>query len=923
MPASFTTDIPDVESLSLDASNPESLGATWDAVLNNGQYRLEIRDDDPDGDHPPYEHEATGAHDSPPDHVIENILGGEQYSVRIRTETDYKTGSWLTVEEVTKLVPSGDISFDATSETTVDISWSINNEFRGSHLIYRQRTEYEYDDDPAVDGRLLGTVGDGNNTFTDDTAAPHTEYVYQVKTLTQWQYANSSVSDSAETDDNGLPHQAAPPRGWHVEIDHPSGQTITPQILDGVQFEPRVNDLPRVRVPVPRDGAYSLESYEGADMRVYKDGDRKPIDELEDIVTDPGQCELVGVGGTQLERRVGTNVIQQETYTLVGDLIAEGTDYATVIDEPVVEEVVDELLQAVETTGEFDEAFSPSAADPFEAIDDGLEQVQTLFLNDAGSSDVSEIVDTNAGSAIDDDELTDGRGRTIDEASDYIQFGTFTNEMDVAADDVGIGVRWKVPSGGTDISVTLYDASDDSAVGTIDFTVGSGSFGPTWDFNNSTFGSDWAGGDVPSGDYYFEVNGEENSEDSLIDLVTFFDQRFHDSEDSDDFANDLHEPAGHLDSPTLYARQAEIETSDAETIYSVLTGYATTSWSGTDGQQAIAISNDGGRSWTEVQNADTLETDFETLGASLRLRIAAGGHAPNGPRDDATPRYGYEPHRLEGYELRFDGDDTPLVINDSRDADLIDILVDYAERSDSLLEVRQDGDDTVVHWAQAGQRSSDRDLPLANYSVTKRGDRTLRCTVKGGGRSTRETVTAALDEDVAFAEENVIPGTETVRDVESEERYEYLRDYTMDNSSGTIEPLATGDIEDGQELDVEYDFKVSGTFEHADYDGDPRHDRVETINGLTTVRGCELAAKLIVDTTSTPRWEADVEIPAGEHVDRLLEAFDVDGVAGEAMSVYDLDVSAGQLSARLGSRKRAEDAIRQIRSTVSATSDRV
>ncbi|WP_265108227.1 hypothetical protein [Halosolutus halophilus] len=41
------------------------------------------------------------------------------------------------------------------------------------------------------------------------------------------------------------------------------------------------------------------------------------------------------------------------------------------------------------------------------------------------------------------------------------------------------------------------------------------------------------------------------------------------------------------------------------------------------------------------------------------------------------------------------------------------------------------------------------------------------------------------------------------------------------------------------------------------------------------------------------------------------------------MSVYDFEITPERLSLRLGSRKRGEDSIEQIRSTVDATSDRI
>lgn len=100
MPAvTFITDLPDATGLEIDASVEDELTATWDAVLNNGDYRLEYREDDPDAE---YAHVATLAWDADElSHTIKRLAGDTAYSVRLRTETDYKTGEWTTATETT------------------------------------------------------------------------------------------------------------------------------------------------------------------------------------------------------------------------------------------------------------------------------------------------------------------------------------------------------------------------------------------------------------------------------------------------------------------------------------------------------------------------------------------------------------------------------------------------------------------------------------------------------------------------------------------------------------------------------------------------------------------------------------------------------------------------------------------------------
>ncbi len=919
--ASGTTTLPDVDGFVLDGSvQGELLAEEFDAGLNTGQYRIRWKR----SVNSTYDaaNEATVPFDADPlEYVITNVLDGEKYDVGIRSETADVTGAWHTAAEITALIPASGLQGTSIGQHSVTLGWTVESNFDGSQQIWRRREDGKRDrvyDDPE-DGELIATLDTVTESYTDDSDGlyPDREFTYTVRAVTQYVYADTSLT--LTTASAGLAQSAAPPRGWHVELDHPSGQTLTPRILDGARLEPRVNDLPRARIPIPRDDAYALQSYEGAPMRVYRDGERQPIDELRDVVIEPGRAELVGVGGTQLERRIQRDVDQEAAHTLADDLITTETSYAAVVDAPAVDEVVDEPLQSASTGTEFAEVFSPKATTPVVFRDGGFENAQTSFLRDTQF-----YLSGNAG-YISDPIYSMGETYTFSASGDGLESTSFSVEYTIPASEVGIAAR--VSADGSSpayFRVHVVDDSDGTSLGKATFEdIGYGS-SPGW-FGDSTQFDDvdytgWDGGDIPPGEYRLEVECYWDGDLIYFDAASLHDMRYYDSTDFDENGELTDGKA--LDKPVDY-KPVTVESDDAQTVYSVTTGYLDTTWTDTSGAQAIALSNDNGRSWTEVTNATSVSTDFDALGASLRARVTFDGYEPDGVRSQ-SPRYGYAPQRVESYELSFDGDDTPLVVNASWDTDLLDVLVEIAEQSDSLFEVRySDANGTEIHWAQAGQRSSTEAPSLANYSVTKRGDRTLRATVLGGGRSETETITADLGTSIELEHTNLISGTETVRDADSGERFEYLQDYTIQNTTGTITFLADGSITDGQEIEISYNYKVSGTYEADAYDGDPRYDRTATISGITTERGCELAAKLIVDTAADPRWEADVEIPASAALDGLLEALDLEGVPGEAMSVYDLTVSPERLSLRLGSRERVRETIEQIRSTVETASERV
>ncbi len=150
------------------------------------------------------------------------------------------------------------------------------------------------------------------------------------------------------------------------------------------------------------------------------------------------------------------------------------------------------------------------------------------------------------------------------------------------------------------------------------------------------------------------------------------------------------------------------------------------------------------------------------------------------------------------------------------------------------------------------------------------------------------------------------------------------RAWFVNNSVGELTIRSGGAISSGQDLEVEYEFKIEGSYAADEFDGDARNETVVNLPSISTARGCELAAKILVDELKTARWEADVQIPPGDLSDvSLVEALDLEAVPDEAMSVYELEQTPEGLQLRLGSRDRIRDALEQIRSMLSAASERV
>ncbi|SEW10217.1 fibronectin type III domain-containing protein [Natrinema salifodinae] len=921
MTVSFTTDLPDASGLLLDASNPESLTATWEDALNNGEYRIELRDDDPDGDHPPYQHEATVGYQTF-EYVIDGILGGEQYSVRIRSQTDHKTGSWLSAEEITKLLGSDSVSVDSVSTTSVTLSWTINNDFRGSHQLYRRRTDYDYD---VNEWRLVESFVDDAASGVDETAQPDREYEYLLRTRTQWQYADSPETVTATTDSVGLKDRAVPPRGWYAEANHPSGTTLTPQILDDATLLPRLNALPEARIPIPKGETYLDADLEGAAMRVWKDGDRRPVGEIEEVSVAPGRDELVGIGGTQLERRVQEDVIAEPAHDLAERLVEEYTDYAAHVDPPE-SEVTQALAQNPASADEWHNVteFTPLDEIPIGVTDAGEITIQdsNVLLNISNET----LYESGTGSPISSPDHIGQNYLTYQNRDDYDEFGPFEIDYQISGADLRIAAYLETESDPAALEAALIDHETDAEIGRItlvDTTTESGLLWYTSDGSDSSnlfdnIGTEpWTDGDVGPGTYRLRIDVAFEFE-GAVDVSGV---SIHDTQYVYEWDNDVDNEGG-IDYPQTKPDFESVVLDAYQAVLSVRGGDLDIDIDDTGGQQSVGLSNDG-LTFVRESNSATVSAEFADLTGELFVELGLSRYGDAGT--GAIPRYGTEGQTVDSYELTALLDDTPIILNRNFDGDLKDILATIAEDSDSLYEVRQDGDQTVVEWAQPGQRTAGSDPAVQpDYEVTKESRRILKAIVKGGrARVEDESIVAESGTAVVLEETDVIAGTERVRSADNGTQYRPNLDYQLRTGAGELDIPEAGGIDAGEELVVDYDYNVSGSYEHPDFDGDPRTEIVEDIPQASSERACTQASRALVDELSEPRYEADVTIPAGEEISGLIETLDLEDIPGDAMVVYDVKESPDGLQLRLGSRNRVDETVQRMQSRLEATSERV
>lgn len=228
-----------------------------------------------------------------------------------------------------------------------------------------------------------------------------------------------------------------------------------------------------------------------------------------------------------------------------------------------------------------------------------------------------------------------------------------------------------------------------------------------------------------------------------------------------------------------------------------------------------------------------------------------------------------------------------------------------------------------VEWCQPGQRSAGHDLDIVDYTTTKVVPNIQKAIVYRAAQAVRdERFTASIGNPVDLDEQDLVPGTAAVHDSDGI-RYRRGDDFELDRQAGTITALADGDLADGIEYRIDYEWKTRGEYESGYYSGDPREELVETISPLTSEQSCAQAAKQIVDRGTDRRTEADVTLPPSIPATlSLVEALDLD-IPGDTMAIYNLEETTEGFRARLGDREQVRETISRLERRAKDVSQRV
>jgi hypothetical protein len=917
-----TTVLPDVavSDPNLDTGVEDEITATWTDQIDNGQYRIQ--------------HKATTAATYTDDgtvgqnttsFTITGLPDGQAFDVRVRSETDDVTGTYRTTTATTLLPAPTALDTANESPTQIDITWTDEADNEDEYRVERRR---QYDDG-FDDFVTIATVGANTTSVTDGDVVPDETYEYRVIAVTE--DAETPATLQTTTPGLGYGRETVSPTGWTVEVDRAdTGATRRLDVVGDPVYDPSLNSLPEVRLPVAQDESLSGAQWEDAPIRVWRDGERLPIEQVTTVTQEPGRTVITAQGGTELLEPQAHEFSNTDVHNAAQTVIG-ATRYDAVVDAPSVDggsQLID-----VSDPSTFEELYQDPGPNTPVIIDDtgavpgetGLTLAQTCFLMEAEAAEDQNIVSS-------DDSPTDGAPPNwsndeavgITDTAFEIRFG-FELAYDIPSNEVGVALHrqfhefdgeWEVLLDGTTI---LQVDSSASATNTLTGWATVNGIGLGVEIDSLAAGAHTLTVRVNSLKSFVGVSGEG----LYVDIAAVFDRRFHTLSNFDD----LNDGASYMETPALYPTGG----TDALLLYNGFqsaTGARVESrLSDVSGDQQIGLKLAGSGSFQTASNTETLEVDFSSAGADIVLKTVLDAFGDrSGTIEAASPTKNFKAQTLRTFELFGDIRDSAPLQNDQFNTEGRQILTALADRSNALWAVTYDPDAGIqVEVTNAGQRQSSRTLDLVDYSWRKQtlGEQVTWAVVRGGGQPvTGERFTAAVGSAVDLDESNLVTGREQVFSLDRSTRFERGVDYEMNTyQSGAIEVLTDGTMSDGTDYLIDYEFKPRGEFAT---EADPKKKRELTIVGAATDEIAKGVAFYLADELGTPIRSGEAiidDLPPGVSV---LDALALDPLPEDGTyHVTGIEHQPGRVSLSLASRERAGDLISDIRARLENASERV
>lgn len=918
------TNLPGVEGLSLDNGVVDEIGVSYDETINNGLYRVEYRRTNAETDDPPddWEEGFTRNHDDSDATfgVIGGLLDGEEYEVRARTETDdFGPTEWVS-ETIITAFPAV-VDFEAVpGETSVDLSWTVQSDNTLLKELRRER---------LVDGNYwpvekVAELDGGVASYVDETVQPDTEYRYQIRSVTAYTFADSDPVDTT-TDSLGVPRRRVPAEGWYVELDNPNSQTIRiRRVLDGATHNPQIRDVPSVEIPVRANDRY--EGLVGTEMRVWFDGEQLAIDELRDVDDDgEGRMVLHGSGGRQLKRYSDAfEEAEIEATDAAADIIDQ-TDYEADIESVDPEEqdpII--LLDGITGTDTGDNIQTPDPDEPLADPATGdFRLLQSGWFSHPRFLDTQSTVRLGSETAGYDGEWFDDRAEELTDVGDYIEIDV-SNEYLIEAINARLQFRAAVVDDDSP-ELTFYIDGEEQEIRSAGLTS------PTGEFDLSWFSFDGFDEDVepPVTSVPFRIEVTESTGGSwYIDAVWAGDSRFpynFNTVEDGEFVGE--------GQPEQYPDQAAYQTVDATSVFRILRGQFLVELDDTSGNQRLDVSPDSGQTWFGEPNTTEIDEELPDPPTQLRGRVTLSRYS-----DEANGDSGQE---LVGLlTLSAVTDDTPLLLDWDFRGDFVQALNDVADAGPFAWEIRRlrdesDGIDpedpagNVVTFALEGARTRTPAARVLDVQKTRTIEESYdRVVVFGASTPEETTVTApAVGDGVGLGRTWIDKTSVIVRDSDTEERYERTVDYTIQVRTGLLFLTDDSDIEEGDSLDIEFEWRHRGAFPPDAEFGEDDWPRTleERIPDATSDVECEQLALGVYRQVQLPLVEFRLTLSTDEPNASLVAALDHPDLPGDPghRIVDDAQFEAGRVTLTGVSRRDSSTIFDAVKLGLRAVSDRV
>ena len=437
-------------------------------------------------------------------------------------------------------------------------------------------------------------------------------------------------------------------------------------------------------------------------------------------------------------------VTEQQAWKAIEDLYARPffDPYTTTVIKPSAEPVdSNKSIQSADTTSEFESVWSPDSAAPFDAVNDGLNLLQTGFFREAETA-------TGGAGTVTNSEYSDGEGEEIADQTDDLVF-QFTVDYTIPAEHVGFAVRLDTLDG----NHPPYDllVNNDK----ID-NVTADTFSSGLDWKNT--GVAGINSDLTAGQYTAELDATSTGSGPMeVDCLFVYDARYNYTFDNSVDAN------GHLSGPELYPDAAEIAATEASADWNITTAYVTITADDTSGDQRLQVKLTDTYKPTDgsENNTESIAVDNSGASSTARARVRLSRY---GSQTGASPTTGVEGQRLTSYDLSVDTNDIAIIEDETYKGSFFDVwqglhndanmtaVAEYSETTRELTSLEPGAEVRESDWTRLDYTRA--------YEVNRYGNRLQG--VGGEVDGSRVTVTVADDSEVSRVGE-IIEGDPVVR----------------------------------------------------------------------------------------------------------------------------------------------------------------